>query len=66
MLLSKKNFNEIFYNYTLTIYGECGRNLSSKQKAILKNRIEKLRKEHNIWNSLKQKLKKLYQKKKSI
>lgn len=66
MIISKKSFNKIFYNYTLTIYKECGRNLSFKQKAILSNKIEKLRKEHTIWNSFKQKVKSLFQKKKNL
>lgn len=65
MIISKKKFNELFYNYTITLYNECGRKLSEKQKLVLKNRIEKLRKEHTIWNFLKQKVKKLFQKKKS-
>lgn len=66
MIITKKKFNELFYNYTIALYSECGRNLSSKQKGQLKNRIEKLRKEHTLWNFLKQKVKKLFRKKKSL
>lgn len=65
MIISKKKFNELFYNYSVVLYSECGRNLSMRQKAKLKNAIEKLRKEYTLWNLLKQKAKKLFQKKKS-
>lgn len=66
MIISKKKFNELFYNYTIALYRECGRNLSSKQKGQLMNKIENIRKEHTIFKCLKQKVKKLFQKKKSL
>lgn len=58
MLISKKRFCNLFKNYTMAIYRECGRNLSVKQRASILHQVNKLYQE----NTLRAKLKGLFNK----
>ncbi len=57
MLISKKRFAKIFYNYSLALYQECGRKLGANQQRILKNKIDKLYKDNTIKGIIKAKFK---------
>ena len=53
MLISKKRFCNLFKNYTMAIYRECGRNLSVKQRASILHQVNKLYQENTIRGKLK-------------
>lgn len=48
LIISKKKFLKLFENYTLSIYKECGHNLSCKTRAIIKNKINAVAEEYTI------------------
>ena len=53
MIISKKRFCNLFKNYTMAIYKECGRNLSVKQRASIVHQVNKLYQENTIRAKLK-------------
>lgn len=53
MLISKKRFCNLFKNYTMAIYRECGRNLSVKQRASILHQVNKLYQENTIRGKIK-------------
>ena len=57
MIISKKRFTKLFYNYSLAIYQEAGRKLGANQQRILKNKIDKLYKQNTIKSLIKSKIK---------
>lgn len=56
MIISKKRFTKLFYNYSLAIYQEAGRKLGANQQRILKNKIDKLYKQNTIKSLIKAKI----------
>ena len=57
MIISKEKLCEMFFNYTCLIYRECGRNLSAKQKANLKRKVNQVVKQYTLKEQIKEKMK---------
>lgn len=53
MIISRKRFCNLFKNYTMAIYKECGRNLSVKQRASIIHQVNKLYQENTIRGKIK-------------
>jgi len=64
MLVSKKRFCKIFYNYTVALLQDNGKALSHRQKVIYQNRIERLYQQNTIRGIIKNKIKSIKEKSK--
>lgn len=64
MLISKKRFCKIFYNYTIALLQDNGKALSHRQKVIYQNKIDRLYEKNTIRGLIKNKINELKEKKK--
>ena len=62
MIVSKKRFCKIFYNYTVALLQDNGKALSHRQKVIYQNRIERLYQQNTIRGIIKNKIKSIKEK----
>lgn len=56
MIITKKQINKLFIDYTKQVYKDCGRSLSKYDEARIKNKVSNFIKEYTLLKAIKNKL----------